>query len=285
MRQIILDDEFQFLLPALDEETYKSLEESIILYGCMYPLVVWDGVLVDGYNRHRICTEHGIAFETIEKDFDSREDALIWIIKNQVARRNLSQMQLSYYRGLHYNADKKSVGNNSDALQRFKEQLCQNGTIPITQSTATRLAEQYKVSRRTISRDAKLSTAIDALGESSPEAKRMLLSGELKLNKKDLAELSSMNSEEIQGIAAEIENGTYEKRPAVPTQPADIAPTQQERSPVDLILAGITPLNTADSLADVISSQLQNISALERTQLKSALRVYIDLLEVLYVQI
>ena len=34
-----------------------------------------DGVLVDVYNRYRTCTEHDISFETIEKDFDSREDA------------------------------------------------------------------------------------------------------------------------------------------------------------------------------------------------------------------
>ena len=46
----------------------------------------------------------------------------------------------------------------------------QNGPQPQTSSTAGRLAEKYTVSRNTIRRDAKLSEAIDAIGEISPGA-------------------------------------------------------------------------------------------------------------------
>jgi len=111
MQEIIIDEEFKALLPTLDQTTFKLLEENIIENGCRDPLVLWDGVLIDGHNRYEICTQHFIPFATVDKEFASREDALIWIISTQVSRRNLSPMQLSYYRGLHYRAEKKRISN------------------------------------------------------------------------------------------------------------------------------------------------------------------------------
>ena len=39
MQEIILDEQFRFLLPELDEETYGMLEESILEFGVREPLV------------------------------------------------------------------------------------------------------------------------------------------------------------------------------------------------------------------------------------------------------
>jgi Helix-turn-helix. len=46
--------------------------------------------LVDGHNRYGICSKHNILFKTIEREFDSKNDACIWIIQNQFGKRNLS---------------------------------------------------------------------------------------------------------------------------------------------------------------------------------------------------
>ena len=47
MQEIIIDEEFRFLLPALDEETFRLLEENILEHGCLVPLVLWNGILID----------------------------------------------------------------------------------------------------------------------------------------------------------------------------------------------------------------------------------------------
>ena len=39
MQEIIID---RFLLPALDEETFRLLEENILEHGCRVPLVLWN---------------------------------------------------------------------------------------------------------------------------------------------------------------------------------------------------------------------------------------------------
>ena len=90
---ITIDKEFQSLIPPLTAEEYAGLEQSIIAEGCRDALVTWNGTLIDGHNRYEICQKHGIPFRTQEKHFDSREDAKVWIIDNQLSRRNLSEWE------------------------------------------------------------------------------------------------------------------------------------------------------------------------------------------------
>ena len=67
----------------------------------------------------------------MDKEFVLRDEALIWIISTQVARRNLTPIQLSYFRGVHYNADKRVVKNAAGANQHSeKEVSTQNGYKP-----------------------------------------------------------------------------------------------------------------------------------------------------------
>lgn len=84
-----IDKEFQSLIPPLTAEEYAGLEESILSEGCRDALVVWGDTLIDGHNRYEICTKHGIPFDTVEMDFPTRDEVIVWIIKNQFGRRNL----------------------------------------------------------------------------------------------------------------------------------------------------------------------------------------------------
>lgn len=87
---IHIDPEFKELIPQPIKEDYDRLEESLLKDGCRDPLILWGNTLVDGHNRYEICTKHNIEFETIQKDFDDRNEAKIWMIENQLARRNVS---------------------------------------------------------------------------------------------------------------------------------------------------------------------------------------------------
>lgn len=88
--EIRIDKEFRELIPPLGDDERSQLEKNILLDGCRDPLVVWDGLLIDGHNRYEICTNHNLPFQTVSKSFASRNEAKIWIIKNQFGRRNLA---------------------------------------------------------------------------------------------------------------------------------------------------------------------------------------------------
>ena len=90
---LAVDPEFRDLIPPLNEEELKLLEESLVADGCESPLIVWNGVIVDGHNRYAICRKHEIPFAIQEKNFSSRDDAMLWMLRNQLGRRNLNNYQ------------------------------------------------------------------------------------------------------------------------------------------------------------------------------------------------
>ena len=92
-RLLKIDNDFRDLIPPLRLDERAELEASIQQDGCRDPLTVWSGTVIDGHNRYEICTRLSVPFEVVEKEFDSKVDALIWIRRNQLARRNLTDDQ------------------------------------------------------------------------------------------------------------------------------------------------------------------------------------------------
>lgn len=96
LQHLTIDPEFASKIPPLREEELKQLEENILADGVVInPLIVWNGVIVDGHNRYHILQKHPeIQFTTYEKQFPDRYAAISWICKNQLGRRNLMPMQV-----------------------------------------------------------------------------------------------------------------------------------------------------------------------------------------------
>ena len=92
---LTVDPEFRDLIPPLNKEELKLLEESLVADGCESPLIVWNGVIIDGHNRYAICRKHDIPFSIQEKNFDTREEVMLWMLRNQLGRRNLNNYQRS----------------------------------------------------------------------------------------------------------------------------------------------------------------------------------------------
>lgn len=91
--ELKIDTEFRDALPPLSEEERQGLIVDIEKRGCLDPILTWNGVIVDGHNRHRICNSRGIEFTSREIDFDDRDDVLLWIYSHQTDRRNLTDGQ------------------------------------------------------------------------------------------------------------------------------------------------------------------------------------------------
>ena len=90
MGEIKIDSEFQTLIPPLTDDEFQRLEKSILAEGVREPIITWNDTIIDGHNRYRICEKHGIDCPNVEREFESRDAAKIWIIENQFGRRNLN---------------------------------------------------------------------------------------------------------------------------------------------------------------------------------------------------
>jgi hypothetical protein len=91
---IVVNEELKAYIDPLTAEEYEALERSLQAEGCRDALVLWGEVLVDGHNRHAICTRHGLPFQTVQNPrFKSIEDVQLWMIDQHLGRRSVSDFQ------------------------------------------------------------------------------------------------------------------------------------------------------------------------------------------------
>jgi N6-adenosine-specific RNA methylase IME4 len=89
--EIIIDNELRKLIPSLEKDEYERLKESIKKEGVREPLMLWKGILIDGHNRKEIADKLNIKYKTKNKKFKDRNEVIVWMIDNQLGRRNISK--------------------------------------------------------------------------------------------------------------------------------------------------------------------------------------------------
>ena len=109
LSQLKIDPEFQGKIPPLQFEEEQQLEQNIIAEGrLLNPIITWNGYILDGHTRYRILKKHGfIKFEVEEIQLANKYEALAWICKNQLGRRNLSPERKKLLLGKEQN----NIGN------------------------------------------------------------------------------------------------------------------------------------------------------------------------------
>ena len=87
------------------------------------------------HNRYTIAKKHPeIPFTVHEKEFASRYEAIIWICKNQLGRRNLTPEQKKYLIGKQYEAEKFNHGGDQkkylkNRLAKMASRLTNGGHV------------------------------------------------------------------------------------------------------------------------------------------------------------
>jgi radical SAM protein with 4Fe4S-binding SPASM domain len=215
MINLKIDPEFQSQIPPLTDDEFKQLEENILKEGKLIsPLIVWNNTLVDGHNRYEIVQEHPeISFSTMPLPFESREEVLAWICKNQLGRRNLTPEQKKFLIGKQYSVEHRKPGGNGNnqhtaaAKKTAPEELCQFGTIPPTSAEASirkQIAERNNVSESYVARSEKFMHGVEILEQMVPGMQEKILSGQFKVRDADMHRLARADFPNRKQIVHEI---------------------------------------------------------------------------------
>ena len=190
MINLKIDPEFQSQIPPLTDDEFKQLEENILKEGkLLSPLIVWGNTLVDGHNRYAILQKHPeIYFSTMPLRFANREEALAWICKNQLGRRNLTPEQKYYLMGKQYAAEKAAHGGDRKSSDAKSSSL--NANLIDSTKTCDRIAAENGVSKDTIIRASKYMKGVEIAEELIPGLKQSILSGQTKVSKADMHRLA-----------------------------------------------------------------------------------------------
>jgi len=197
-KNIIINPILKSLIPPLQEEELEILEQSIREEGVREDIILWkdkvnatnenDFILVDGHNRYHIVqkieseggnVKYGVKLIDLP-DFESVKD---WMIINQLGRRNLTNEQRSYLRGLRYEREKSKHGGD-------RKPSPQNGNL----KTHEKLSEEYSVSKNTILRDAEFARGLEKIGLNNSLLKQNILAGKEKVKKSDIQEIAKLES-------------------------------------------------------------------------------------------
>ena len=104
IKDLKVDKEFEDLLPVLTPEELEKLEDSILKYGMLDPIKIWQEpdtnkwIIIDGHNRYNILKKHGIDWHywqdyKIMGELETREDVKQWMLEQQLGRRNLTETE------------------------------------------------------------------------------------------------------------------------------------------------------------------------------------------------
>lgn len=210
---LIIDADFRELIRPLHTKEYLQLEENILADGCRDPIVTWKGIIVDGHNRYEICKRHGLLFSTVEKDFDSRESAAVWICLNQLGRRNISEETRKYLIGMQYENEKViNARRNAKGINQYshkEEPARQRGKPPSAELktyTMDRVAVDHHVSRGTVQKYARYANALETIRKKDPKLFPKILSGRYKISHENLVQLSLLPTAEIKKIEKRLDS-------------------------------------------------------------------------------
>ncbi len=104
IKDLTVDKEFEDLLPVLTPEESEKLENSILQYGMLDPIKIWqesstgEWIIIDGHNRYNILKKNDIQWRywqdyKIMGELVTREDVKQWMLDQQLGRRNLTETE------------------------------------------------------------------------------------------------------------------------------------------------------------------------------------------------
>lgn len=172
MSDIQINPRFETLLRFLTDEEFNALEQSCLADGIREPVRIWregsNEWLVDGHHRFKISQKHGLDFAVRQEFFNNEDEVCLWIINNQLGRRNLSDSDRQLYIGMSYHLQKRLSGGQ-EGNQNWTGSGDEGDTVSES-STAAKIASEMGVSERTVYRAAKVAEAFEAAPQEIKDA-------------------------------------------------------------------------------------------------------------------
>ena len=253
-----IDPEFASIIPPLREEEQKQLEENILADGVVInPLIVWNGVIVDGHNRYRILQQHPeIQFTTYEKAFSDRYEAIAWICRNQLGRRNLTPQQFKYLMGQQYGAEKASHGGDRKSDQQ--KSSGQNDHLIEKEKTRQRIANENHVSESFVRRSEYFAQGVDAAEEVEPGIKQEILTGSIKPTEKAVAAIAKAPPEERPALVQQLRQTKEPEKPEKKPQDKEKPEETTEEKPQEKPKRKRSVAETLQAIRDISENMLQS---------------------------
>lgn len=216
-RELTIDPEFRDKIPPLSEDEFQKLEQNILEDGeVREPLVVWHNTIIDGHHRWKIIQKHNLTnYKVKQMDFSDKWAAIVWMCRNQLGRRNITDEQRTYLIGEAYRAQKMTQGTNNQYVQAKSEKGQNDHLQKKHDSTAQKIAEDFGVGEKSVRRAEMFANSLDAAETVSAGFKEAILTGTVKAPKNVIQEIRNIPEAQRSAAVEAIKTGQVETAKAI----------------------------------------------------------------------
>lgn len=213
--RIRIKDEIRDFIDPLTEEEFQQLEANIRKDGvCREALILWKVqdtdvfYIIDGHNRYRVCSTHHIPFQVTVMEFANIHEVFLWMVNNQLGRRNLDSKQKARLMGKAYNSQ-----GATDTTQNLKQN--QKNSPSKAANKAEDFAKKHDVDKRTVYRASNLEKGLQEVERVHPGAEAVVMK-EKTVTQKDLEaigkETDPEKKKEMVGLVVEKANNPTKRK-------------------------------------------------------------------------
>lgn len=210
------------LFPMMSDQELAELATDIRAHGLLEPIVLLDGLVLDGRNRHRACELAGVEARTVE--WDGSGDPAVWVISKNLRRRHLSTSQRAMVAG-------KLIGYYAAAAKERQRE--HGGTAPGKASLSANLHEVIESQPSTSQRAMGAAKMLEDRGRATEHAAR-----DLSVSPRTVEHAATVIERGVPELVAAVERGAV----AVSTAAEAAAlPAPKQDALVAAVAAAATP--------------------------------------------
>lgn len=204
------NSEYRRLYQPMTAQEYEQLESE--LKDCTDTTVeikTWVNIVLYDYEKLEICKKYNIPYVDSRLYVRNSEEALLWLCKNQLERKDLALEMRKYLIGKRYLYEKmlgahtmstRRVANSSKENHKMNEPRYEYCAM----KTRERLAKEYNVVHMTIWKYSIFAEALDTIYDISEELASAIMRGNIKLSQENVVAISKLSDKEIQNMAEQL---------------------------------------------------------------------------------
>ena len=199
------DDSFKELDIPLRPAERRELEKRVKKNGRIDPIPVWRGYVMMGYDLYYLCEKYHNFYTVKNLSFVRRNEALAWICREQLKRKDLCRQAVSWLLYRLYKALLEEENRKEAKVQFQYKQLSPSRfseTTPVRQTENTALlsliGEEFHLTKATIRNYVRFGQRLDKLEEMFPGIRIRILKGDVDLPIMFMEALMQMPREELE---------------------------------------------------------------------------------------
>ena len=197
--------DLRYMVAPLSEESRNALSTRLIKYGCSTPIRVWENIVLVDYEAFEICKANGIPMNVSRIRLENMNEAIAWVCKNQLLRKDIPDKLRHYLIGKRFLAE-RALGITDAAKDRNTETdddtNNENSTYEASGAKiCVRLGLEYHICYVTVRKYGTFAGIIDYIRSKEPALADKILSGKIRISHEHLVEISQLSSFEFSRVA------------------------------------------------------------------------------------